>query len=267
MLGKLMKYDFKALFKYFIPMSIFILVYSCFGTLLFKAGDPDAFSGDTLINVLRVLVLVAYIIMIIAYCLITQGIIVVNFYKSMVTDTGYLTHTLPVKKSTLLASKMITGCVTLLISYFILLCCLVIMLDVPTNMVFYKNELREAFELGNHYIGAAALTRFILSVLFAVLIGTVQSLSMYFVSIALGQLINRHKIVGSLVSFFAITFGIQIFSTIISFFVGGIFETIDKVSLNYFSMLCSGSSLLMLALSAIMLFVTNYIFSNKLNLG
>ena len=82
MLGKLMKYDFKALFKYFIPMSIFILVYSCFGTLFFKAGDPDAFSGGTLINVLRVLVLVAYIIMIIAYCLITQGIIVVNFYKS-----------------------------------------------------------------------------------------------------------------------------------------------------------------------------------------
>lgn len=266
MLGKLIKYDFKALFKYFIPMSIFILVYSCFGTLLFKVGDPDAFSGPSLINVLIMLVLVAYIIMIIAYCLITQGIIVVNFYKSMVTDTGYLTHTLPVKKSTLLLSKMITGCVTLLISYLILLICVVIMLDVPTNMVLYKDELRKAFELGNRYIGAGAITRFILSMAFAVIISTIQSLSMYFVSIALGQLMNRHKIVGSLVSFFGITFAIQIFSTIISFFVGGIFETVDEVSLNYFTMLCSGSSLLMLVLSAIMLFVTHYIFSNKLNL-
>lgn len=266
MLGKLMKYDFKALFKYFIPMSIFILVYSCFGTLLFRVGDPEAFSGHTLITVLSMLVLVAYIIMIIAYCIITQGIIVVNFYKSMVTDTGYLTHTLPVKKSTLLISKMITGCVTLLISYLILLCCLVIMLDVPTNMVLYKEELREAFELGNRYIGAAAITRFIFSIIFAVLVSTIESLSMFFVSIALGQLMNRHKIVGSLVSFFGITFAIQIFSTIISFFVGGIFETVNEVSLNYFTMLCSGSSLLMLVLSAIMLFVTHYIFSNKLNL-
>lgn len=266
MLGKLIKYDFKALFKYFIPMSIFILVYSCFGTLLFKVEDPDAFSGPSLINVLITLVLVAYIIMIIAYCLITQGIIVVNFYKSMVTDTGYLTHTLPVKKSTLLLSKMITGCVTLLISYLILLICVVIMLDVPTNMVLYKDELREAYELGNRYIGAGVITRFILSMAFAVIISTIQSLSMYFVSIALGQLMNRHKIVGSLVSFFAITFAIQIFSTILSFFGGGILDIVDDVSLDYFSLICTGSSLLMIVFSAIMLFVTHYIFSNKLNL-
>ena len=42
-------------------------------------------------------------------CFATSIIIAVHFYKSTYSDEGYLTHTLPVKKGTLLFAKVIAG--------------------------------------------------------------------------------------------------------------------------------------------------------------
>lgn len=265
-LSKLLKYDFQAIFKYFLPMSIFILIYSCIGTLLFKVGDSETFSQNTLLNIFSAFVIGVYVLSIIAYSIVTQVLIVVNFYKSMVTDTGYLTHTLPVKKSSILLSKLISGCVVLLISYAVLISCIAIMVDLPSNLITYRKEIAAALEIGNETLGTSSIIRFVLTLIFSAVIGTIQSLSMYFVSVAFGQLMNRHKAVGSLAAFFVLSFALQIFSSVLSFMFQGVFENMDTFSLSRISNLVFGGTLGMLVISILMLIATHYIFSRKLNL-
>lgn len=265
-LGKLLKYDFYSIFKYFIPMSLFILLYSCFGTLLFKVNDSKAFENNGLLGILIAFTLAAYIIVIIAYYIITQALIVVNFYKSMVTDTGYLTHTLPVKKSTLIISKLISGLGTLYLSYIVLALCLFIMLDVPTNFTLYHKEFVTALKLGTNLIGTATIVKLVLNFFFTLLVGSIQTLSMYFASIALGQLMNRHKVVGAFASFFALSFVMQLASSIFSFLFREVISAINSNVVSHISRLFFGSTLIMLLISCVFLFITHYIFSRKLNL-
>ncbi len=266
MLGKLIKYDFKAIFKFFIPMSIFILVYSCIGTLLFRFDDADSYANSKQGEYIIMLVIGIYILTCFAYFIITQGIIVVNFYKSMVTDTGYLTHTLPVKKSTLLTAKMISGFVTMLLTYMIFFICLVIMLDIPTIFIEHQNEIFDAISQAIGEVGSGIFVRGIISILFLAMVGIIQSLSMFFLAIALGQLMNRHKVVGSLVSYFAIALVFQIAFSILSV---NVTTNIDSVVTDVFKLLSnifSSMSVAMLFVSAGMLLLTHYIFKRKLNL-
>ncbi|SES78637.1 hypothetical protein [[Clostridium] polysaccharolyticum] len=265
MLGKLMKYDFKAIFKYFIPLSIFIFVYSCFGTLLFNVKTGFVAKG-TLINTLIVLLLITYVISIIGYNLMIQGIIVVNFYKSMVTDTGYLTHTLPVKKSDLLLSKLLTGVITLICSYVVLIVCATIMLDIPTNLIEYRHDIAAALHLSSKLINLSAIIKLIVNLIFTAIVGSIFSLCLYFVSIALGQLINRHKIVGSLLSFFGLSILLQIFSSIASVFFNEFAYMSDSTVIKFITPINTVFCLILLLLSALFMFITHFIFTRKLNL-
>lgn len=267
MLNKLLKYDFKATSKYFLPMSIFVLLYSCLGTILFRINGNVKFSGNGLINILTVLAIVAFFIMIIGYMIVTQGIIVVNFYKNMVTDTGYLTHTLPVSKLSLLLSKLISGTALVLFSYIVSGVSTLIMFHVPGFLMKYKPSISELYKLTDGKSLFPSLLSIILSFSFAIVAGTIYSLCMYFMCIALGQLLNRHKIIGSFVAYFVIQFITQIISTILTFLGSGTLNILDEsIILNSMSGIIAGISVFALILSAGMFTITHYIFTHKLNL-
>lgn len=265
-LGKLLKYDFRAIFKYFLPMSIFILVYSCFGTLLFDVNDQSKFSQSTLGNILIVIVLITYILMIIVYFITSNFIIIVHFYKNMVTDNGYLTHTLPVKKTTLLLSKLITGLLTLSLSYVVLLVCILIMLDVPTNLWTYYNELSSIIKFSFLYFDSFTLAKLILTCLISVIIATIQTLAMYYASIAIGQLAKSHKALCSFLAFFGLSFVNQVISAIYSVLIENKFSVQNNHVMNTVTTITFGGTLLMIIITCILLFITNYIFTKKLNL-
>lgn len=267
MLGKLLKYDFKANFKYFLPMSIFMLLYSCLGTLLFRIDGNTQFSSNGLIEVLTVFAIIAFVIMIIGYIIVTQGIIVVNFYKSMVTDTGYLTHTLPVSKIALLASKLISGAAIVLLSYVVSVISTLIMFDIPANALKYRELIMEVMKAAAYKEVLGSLPLFILSFTFALLASTIFSLSMYFMCIAFGQLMSHHKVIGSFVSYFVIQFIIQILCTILTYLSGGYLSKInDSMIYHFMSSFFFGISGFTLLLSAGMIAITHYVFKRKLNL-
>lgn len=63
--------------------------------------------------------MVFLIILAVGQVLITYVIIVTRYYKSLYSDEGYLTHTLPVKAGSLLGSKVLTSFVWLILSYLV----------------------------------------------------------------------------------------------------------------------------------------------------
>ena len=269
MLKKLLKYDLKAISKYFFPMSIFILIYSLIGTLFFRTDSIIHYTG--LRRIIVSLVIVAFVFMLIAYNIISQAIVVVNFYKSMVTDTGYLTHTLPVKKRTLIISKTLASLVTLIICGIVMLTCLTVFLDIPNYFSTMYPDIAVIFNKIAELWGTTTIVATIITLILMLLAAELFSISMYFVSIAFGQLLNRHKVIGSIVSYFVLTLILQIISTILGFFISAYnitFNTLDELeqlsisfpqSLAFFSLLFGISAF-------VFLFITNWIFSKKLNL-
>lgn len=108
MLKKLLRYDFKAIFKYWWIGALTTLALSgvgagC-GTILETERElpPSVTIFATIGMVLVVLGIFAFIIF-------AELLVYVRFYKHLFTDEGYLTFTLPVKRHQILSSKLISG--------------------------------------------------------------------------------------------------------------------------------------------------------------
>ena len=107
MLGKLLKYDMKAVFKYWWLAALTTVLLSVIaGVLLSYVIEEDAARG-VLEEAIAIVGLVLSFIGIFVLPLVTEVLIIVRLYKHFFTDEGYLTFTLPVKKHALLNSKLI----------------------------------------------------------------------------------------------------------------------------------------------------------------
>ena len=120
MLKKLFVYDFKAIGKTMWLFTAIAIILSgagslaVFGTDALRIGINDA-TDPGMKPVLGVVlsacvaVMVACIFGVVAYCVLGIIMIMVRYYTNLFTDEGYLTFTLPVKKSTILNAKLLSG--------------------------------------------------------------------------------------------------------------------------------------------------------------
>lgn len=105
MLGKLLKHDFKALFR-----NYGLLFIALFGvTFLYKLYL--FLPRNIVLEFTNGLMGVLYVVVILGCLFGTVVINIVRFYKNLVTDEGYLTFTLPVSSKQIIASKLISSLV------------------------------------------------------------------------------------------------------------------------------------------------------------
>ncbi len=110
MLRKMLRYDLRAVFKYWWigAVAMFgVLFLSSFVIKPLKVDDPAP-----VMIVIGVIVFILTLLCIAAFYLLSGILNFAHFYKNQFTDQGYLTFTLPVKRSTLLNSKLYTGVIT-----------------------------------------------------------------------------------------------------------------------------------------------------------
>ena len=115
MLRKLLKYDFKALFKFWWIAALINLALSIFGGLFTLIQSCNYWIAELLSNFTGgaiFLVNCSYVALII----VSFVLIFIRFYQNFFSDEGYLTFTLPVKRSQLLNSKVISGVAIVLAS-------------------------------------------------------------------------------------------------------------------------------------------------------
>lgn len=121
MFSKLLKYDFKSVKKYGLPLIIVSWGLALFGAIMgffvgkniMNAVDNDAAIFSTGLGAIGIIGLIYAL----AICASVVALFVyVDFYKSLCTDQGYLTFTLPVKSTTLLNSKLVNSLIWNLMS-------------------------------------------------------------------------------------------------------------------------------------------------------
>lgn len=279
MLRKVLKKDMQATARYFLPLILGFLVISGLGKLLFELGLVSSSNNDFM-TITALICLSFYILYLVAFYILTYVFLVADFYKTMVGEPGYLTHTLPVKTSTLLNSKVLISIVwQFVMSVLIFLSFVLFAAGHMTSPVWesitafmpdFERELGMSFQ------------QFIGFIFVCMVVGAIGSPLMFYVSIALGHLFGKHRIMGAILSYLGISSVTQIIATIALIAFGyTITKPMDLIQVSVASVDTSvASTSLAPMLTATMWFsiiftlvtsiafymLTHYIFKKKLNL-
>lgn len=266
MLTKLLKKDFQATSRYFIPLIIGFIVISTFCKIFFEVGIVSSTDNDFILIVTTIF-LSLYVIYIIGFYILTYVIIVGDFYKTMVSEQAYLTHTLPVKTSTLLYSKIIVSVVwqtfvELLIIFSFFLFVIGHMSDINLT------ELLMQFEM----VMGISFKLYITFIAICLFLGSIFNPLLFFTSIALGHLFGKHRVLGAILSYIGIYSVLQVISVIMLIAFGysisttiGMGESPETFG-NLFTSLMWPSIGFTLIFGIAFYILTHYIFRKKLNL-
>lgn len=123
MLGKLLKYDLKWCYK---PLIIFYIITILFAIITRIVESFDQTLIVLIIDKICAGIVIAMMINIMINCFMRNW---ARFIRNIYKDESYLTHTLPVSKSEIYISKVLTAIITLLTSFIVILlslaiCCL-----------------------------------------------------------------------------------------------------------------------------------------------
>lgn len=186
MLTKLLKYDFKSLFRVMIPIYIvsFLLAILTRGLNLLTERVSIFSIPSAFISAL-------FVFSIIAIPLLTFVYTILKFYQNLIKDEGYLMHTLPVSKNSLVLSKSISALCFLAISCFVAIG----ILFTGVYGIWFDHKVfslfGEMWGIINH--------NFIILIVILMALGFIMQQIMYYAAIALGQKHNSKKIVYSIV--------------------------------------------------------------------
>ncbi|WP_099466565.1 hypothetical protein [Konateibacter massiliensis] len=265
MLGKLIKYEFKAVSKILGILHIALFLVTLAGVIAISL------SKNTRFDYITTLTLALYIVILIAVAAAVTIYIVVRFYRNLFTDEGYLMNTLPVKSYELICSKLVVGftwviinAICTLISIFVLVCSQISSVpDFAEGLGYFKEIMLTEFGL--------SLPGLILFIVIGSIISVFYMLIMFYTSIAIGQTMRNHKVLFSLGAYVALYIISQIISSVSMVPFG--FITILQAETDNASSITSAFGPMMIlsyvvsfALAMVYFFITNHIIGKKLNL-
>lgn len=120
MLKKLLKYDFKSVFKVWWILAVITVAIAFVGSLALRVLNQSN-GSSVFLNIFGGFLVVVSVITIALSFTATIFLAAYRFYKNFYSDEGYLTFTLPVKRSTLLLAKTINTFVWSLIGFCVVL--------------------------------------------------------------------------------------------------------------------------------------------------
>lgn len=180
MLGKLLKYDFRSMFRIFLPLWGALLAISFVNRLTLNSED---------MGIPGLVLFIAYMGIIFAVLAVTLVLVVQRFYNGLLKSEGYLMFTLPVKPWQLITSKGISAMVITILSILMAGLSVVVIAKVnipPLNQLF--RALRD--------IDGDGFLMLVLAVLLC-LTSALTSVTHIHASLALGHLANSHRIAWS----------------------------------------------------------------------
>ncbi|MBQ8000068.1 MAG: hypothetical protein IJ298_02485 [Ruminococcus sp.] len=290
MFTKLLKHDTKAVFKYWwLGAAISVLV-AIFGGFCMKIANVDYTKYEVLPTLGMVGVVVTRIGLYL-FPLFTTILIVVRYYKHFFTDEGYLTFTLPVRKTTLLNSKIATSFVFSVMSSALSCLNMFLIILIGNPEIIGTEDMAYEFSYFGWLFSMAlfgvdsfaeflnssysfAVPYIILLVLIAVAWVVVQALFIYACITLASSIVKKHKVLTAVGLYYgASSF---VFFLFMIFMYWGLFSTYDTTDITeslskneslWFTLLLFVGVLgvLLVVIGALYLLLT-YLLDKKLNL-
>ena len=212
MLNKLLKYDLKGIFKFLVIFYSLALFFAAL-TRIFLSIE-----NSLIMNIIGQVCSGITISMMFNILINNMMRLWVRFKQNLYGDESYLTHTLPVEKKTLYASKVLVCIITLFTTVTVIGLTLFIAYYSKENMELLKNLL---LPVANAY--GSTILKILLAFLFIFFLEFANALQAGFTGIILGHKMNNAKTGYSVLFGFGSYMAIQIF-TLISIFVVALFN-------------------------------------------
>lgn len=274
MLGKLIKYDLKSTTKFLLIIHLFLVAASVFGRV-FITGRLD-FEMEGVNELLLTLTFVLFIIVFVGVSYGTYIVIAVRFYKNLFSDEGYLTNTLPVTRGMHLLAKTLSGGIWAVIDMFLIFVSTWILLSIPllTDTIgAHWDEFIRLLGFG----GQGDFSLFLAHLTLVSIVGGFCSVISIEASVIFGQLFNSHKVLGAVVSYFAITVVLSVVSTVVMSMTGVLGENLavsnaspDSMTFSfagYMTDLLNATLGLSVATAVILYIASFFILKKRINLS
>lgn len=202
MFTKLLKYDLRSVFKYWWIAAASSAFFSVLAGICIKILSAEN-TNYTAIYALAIIGIVIFAIGIIVMPVLSLVMILVRFYKHFFTDEGYLTFTLPVKKSQLLNSKILMSAIFNLATVVVLAFDIFFMLAIAVPDVVLDPQLwSRFFEIIGGLFKEAGLVFSIVYILEAFALIAVSlvysSLALFTVITVASMVARKHKVLAAI---------------------------------------------------------------------
>ena len=258
MLKKLIKHEFKATYRFYVPVYIALaalVALACgFLTVIDHFDVNELFLSITL-----PLGAIVGFLAIVFTVLSPYIFICLRFYRSTATREGYLTFTLPASTNQILFSKF-------LVSFF----WAVLTVGVTTLAIFVL--LAVGFDPDMTFTAIHQLfhsNEFNFTTILSFVVGYANSILAIYASISLGQFVRDHRIIASIAFYAAIYTVQQIVSLVVlipAMIGSGIFSKGDTLNYSDTGMLTIISLIISVVFSVIFYVISERILDRKLNL-
>jgi hypothetical protein len=302
MLGKLLKYEFRATGRLYLPLYLVVLVFALLGrisingNLLNITSTLNAYGGSftigggegffsSLVSTAAALVLMGYFLTLLGAVVVHFIITIQRFWKNLMGDEGYLMFTLPVSVDELLWCKAIAASVWGLITTLVVLLSLLILAFQPWMMqalVGFFRSLGPDAAIFWEMMGLIFNRGFWILMLLALPVGTLEGLFFLYAAMAIGHTVRNHKVLASIGAYIGMSTLISIASSALMAAVTPLLGT-DLVALdeaadapellaamevvgNFVNWTMVLSLVMSAVMAVVMYFVTRYLLNTQLNL-
>ncbi|MEG1620527.1 MAG: hypothetical protein RR322_01320 [Oscillospiraceae bacterium] len=268
MLGKLLKYEYKATARIFLIIYPVLLALSFMTKLSFTSLERFEF-----LNIPRIIISGTFFTMIIATMFITFILVIQRFYKNFLSEEGYLQLTLPASSTMQLLSKLIvslswfaSSAIAIIISISILL---------PAEFykelsILFTKESFIKFAISFKETVGCSMSLFFSLFFCMMIVSLIDCILHTYAAMMLGQLSNRNRVLMSFVYYIGINVVKQIISAfVLSGLVGILFQSAKEPIASF---LTTGLPIFLLVIfssiiySVLFFCISNLILKKKLNL-
>lgn len=276
MLKKLMRYDFKSVFKLWWIGAVSTLALSVIGGFISEIFVTERDIPEP-IYVLAIFGAVLVYIGFIAFAIFSEILVYLRFYKNLYTDEGYLTFTLPAKRQSILNSKVFLGVVTSILTGVVLSIDLLIVSVISNRKEIFTPQFIKDIKEGLEYFFedqyyyyifiylAQALIIFVLlslvSMLFAYGCITIASViaKKAKILVAIGIYYGATSVIGFLMTIFFLFGATSLFDLL--------YELSELDGANSIMLLLFMVIFILCAVCCVLYYITHWCIDKKLNLA
>lgn len=191
MLGKLMKYEWKATWKLLLSANLVIVVMTFAAWIMTNLVEYSA-TDFQMIDFVEIMVILTYVISMFAVYVGTSIFLIYRFYTSTYGDQGYLLHTLPVDTHHIILAKVSVSALWLLINSVMITGSVLFLFTAREDAFFTMMEgMADVIEL----MSGEEITLFtIIMTLVAYVFSLFAKVLKVGACISLGQLSSNHKL-------------------------------------------------------------------------
>ncbi|MCL2167215.1 MAG: hypothetical protein FWH49_08015 [Clostridiales bacterium] len=262
MLTKLMKYEFKATSRVFLPLLAALILLSIVNRLLNAIGQTTPMAIGT----------AATVALIVCIIVLTLVMSIQRFRQNFLSNEGYLMMTLPVSTDSLILSKLFVSVIWILANMLSLVVAVMIMIS-------YEYTFREALQILQRLGSLIAenpgyFTAYTLEIILLIILCLSSGILLLYLCLSLSMLVNKRRGLFAFAAFFVISSALQIAAAFANSIAAalGVTGYLRNLRLELWNPYSISQLFILISIAAqafvclLFYFSTRFMLKNKLNL-